>query len=95
MRVKPVLWAAAIAGLLPAACAPVAAPEDQTPIPQQCGVEAARYLVGSHVGAVSFPQGANVRIVCTTCPTTKDLRPDRLNVRFNEATGIIESVDCG
>jgi len=47
------------------------------------------------VGAVTFPQGADVRIVCTTCPTTKDLRPDRLNIRFNEASGIIESVDCG
>ena len=77
-----------------AACAPVAAP-DATPMPQRCDAAAARSLIGSHVGAVSFPQGANVRIVCTTCPTTKDLRPDRLNVRFNEATGIIERVDCG
>ena len=62
---------------------------------QQCGVEASRSLIGTHIGAVSFPRDANVRIVCTTCPTTKDLRPDRLNVRFNEATGIIERVDCG
>lgn len=84
-----------LSGLALAACAPVDPSPDQTPIPQQCGAEAARSLIGSHVGAVSFPQGANVRIVCTTCPTTKDLRPDRLNVRFNEATGIIERVDCG
>ena len=84
-----------LSGLALAACAPVGPSPDQTPIPQQCGAEAARSLIGSHVGAVSFPQGANVRIVCTTCPTTKDLRPDRLNVRFNEATGIIERVDCG
>lgn len=78
---------------LAAGCAPMEPVE--TPIPQQCGVEGARSLIGSHVGAVSFPAGANVRIVCTTCPTTKDLRPDRLNVRFDEATGIIQSVDCG
>ena len=84
-----------LSGLALAACAPVDPSPDQTPIPQQCGAEAARSLIGSHVGAVSFPQGANVRIVCTTCPTTKDLRPDRLNVRFNEATGISVSVDCG
>jgi uncharacterized protein YwlG (UPF0340 family) len=83
------------AGLALAACAPVDPPAVETPIPQQCGVEAARSLIGAHVGAVSFPQGANVRIVCTTCPTTKDLRPDRLNVRFDQATGIIESVGCG
>ena len=76
-----------------ASCAPV--PEPTQPIPQLCGAEGARSLIGSHVGAVSFPADANVRIVCTTCPTTKDLRPDRLNVRFDQATGIIRSVDCG
>jgi len=81
------------AGVL-AACAPVAQTPDE-PIPQRCDAGAARSLIGTHVGAVSFPAGANVRIVCTTCPTTKDLRPDRLNVRFDEATGIIRSVDCG
>lgn len=82
-------------GLTLAACAPVDPSPDRTPIPQRCDATAARSLIGSHVGAVSFPQGADVRIVCTTCPTTKDLRPDRLNIRFVEATGIIESVDCG
>lgn len=63
--------------------------------PARCDAEGARSLIGSHVGAVTFPQGANVRVVCTTCATTRDFRPDRLNVRFNEATGMIESVDCG
>ena len=76
------------------ACAPVAETRGE-PIPQRCNAEANRSLIGSHVGAVSFPAGANVRVVCTTCPTTRDLRPDRLNVRFDEATGIIRSVDCG
>ena len=52
-------------------------------------------FVGSHVVAVSFAADANVRVVCTTCPTTKDYRPDRLNVRFDQATGIIRRVDCG
>ena len=83
----------ALAGAL-ASCAPVAQTPDE-PIPQRCDAEGARSLIGSHVGAVSFPAGANVRIVCTTCPTTKDLRPDRLNVRFDQASGIIRSVDCG
>lgn len=85
----------AAAGLSLAACAPVPPESVETPIPRQCGLESARSLIGSHVGAVSFPQGANVRVVCTTCPTTRDLRPDRLNVRFDQATGVIESVDCG
>ena len=77
-----------------ASCAPVAETPGE-PIPQRCDVGANRSLIGSHVGAVSFPADANVRVVCTTCPTTKDLRPDRLNVRFDQATGIIRSVDCG
>ncbi len=88
---RKLLALTAIAGL--AACAPVETPAPTGP--QRCDAEGARSLIGSHVGAVSFPADANVRIVCTTCPTTKDLRPDRLNVRFDEATGIIQSVDCG
>lgn len=82
------------AALALAGCAPVAETPTE-PIPQRCGAEAARSLIGTHVGAVSFPADANVRIVCTTCPTTKDLRPDRLNIRFDQTTGIIRSVDCG
>lgn len=70
-------------------------PGAETPGPQRCDAESARSLIGSHVGAVDFAAGANVRIVCTTCPTTRDYRPDRLNVRFDEASGIIQSVDCG
>lgn len=77
-----------------AACAPVTAPRPGEN-PQRCDAAAARSLIGSHVGAVDFAAGANVRVVCTTCPVTYDLRSDRLNIRFNQATGIIESVDCG
>jgi hypothetical protein len=78
-----------------AACAPVPPSSEPTPVPQRCDAGAARSLIGTHIGAVTFPRGTEVRIVCTTCPTTKDLRPNRLNVRFNQATGIIERVDCG
>lgn len=93
MRLR--LWSLAALGLGVAGCAPVASLPGQTPIPQRCDAEAARSLIGAHVGAVTFPRDANVRVVCTTCPTTKDLRPDRRNVRFDQATGIIERVDCG
>lgn len=86
--------AIAAAAMTLASCAPVET-SVATPPPQRCDAAASRSLVGSHVGAVDFPAGADVRIVCTTCPTTKDLRPDRLNIRFNQATGIIERVDCG
>lgn len=84
-----------VAGLTLVACAAIDPAPAQAPVPQRCDAAAARSLIGSHVGAVSFPADANVRVVCTTCPTTKDLRPDRLNVRFDQATGVIEQVDCG
>lgn len=63
--------------------------------PRQCDAAQAQSLIGSHVGAVDFGPGSNVRIVCTTCATTKEYMADRLNLRFDEATGIIQSVDCG
>ncbi|RZJ32729.1 MAG: peptidase inhibitor I78 [Brevundimonas sp.] len=86
--------ASAAALVLAGACAPVE-PVLEAEGPKVCDASASRSLVGSHVGAVDFAAGSNVRIVCTTCPTTRDYRADRLNVRFNQATGIIERVDCG
>lgn len=78
-----------------AACAPVETPPETGPQPWRCNAEDARSLVGSHIGAVTFPRDAVVRNVCTTCAATEDYRPERLNLRFEEATGIIRSVDCG
>ena len=78
---------------LAAGCAPV--PVSDAPPPSRCDAAASRSLIGSHVGAVTFPRDANVRLVCTTCAATMDHDPDRLNIRFDEATGIIKSVDCG
>jgi len=77
------------------ACAPVAEAPAAPGGPQRCDAAAHQSLIGTHAGAVSFPADANVRVVCTTCPTTKDYRPDRLNIRFDHQTGLIRSVDCG
>ena len=82
-----------LGGALLTACAPTPSPEPTGP--QRCDAAAARSLIGSHRGAVDFAAGADVRFVCTTCSATEDLRPNRLNIRFDEATGIIRSVDCG
>ena len=86
-----------LAGALLGACALTPAPEPGAPPagPKRCDAEAARSLIGSHRGAVDFAPGANVRFVCTTCPTTREYIEGRLNIRFDEATGIIRSVDCG
>jgi hypothetical protein len=82
-----ICMAAGLAALA-AACAPAPPPVSR------CYVEGDS-LIGRNVAALSFPADANVRVVCTTCPTTRDYRPDRLNVRFNQETGIVEQVDCG
>lgn len=82
-----------LAGGLMAACAQP--PALQPDGPKRCDAAAAQSLIGSHMGAVDFAAGANVRFVCTTCASTRDYREDRLNIRFDEATGIIRSVDCG
>ncbi len=82
-----------LAGGLMAACAQPPAPQPDGP--KRCDAAAAQSLIGSHMGAVDFAAGANVRFVCTTCASTRDYREDRLNIRFDEATGIIRSVDCG
>ncbi|KQS56384.1 hypothetical protein ASG17_10360 [Brevundimonas sp. Leaf363] len=90
--ILPLLAVAAFA----AGCAPTPSPATPgTPGAQRCNAEASQSLVGSHVGAVDFAAGANVRIACTTCAVTMDYNPDRLNVFFVEETGIIERVTCG
>tara|TARA_R110002167_G_scaffold7040_4_gene33231 strand:+ start:1500 stop:1781 length:282 start_codon:yes stop_codon:yes gene_type:complete len=85
--------AAVIAVGVAAGCAQT--PVAEAPAPARCDAAASQSLIGSHVGAVSFARDANVRIVCTTCAATMDYDPERLNLRFDEATGIIKSVDCG
>ena len=84
-----------VVGLVLTGCAAMPPAPAKPSGPRQCDASAAQSLIGSHVGAVDFAAGANVRIVCTTCATTRDYRPDRLNVRFDQQTGIIEKVDCG
>ena len=61
----------------------------------RCDAEAARSLIGSHHGAVTFPQNSNVRMACTTCAVTHDYQEDRLNLFFDQETGVIERVSCG
>ncbi len=95
MRIVPAFLIAAMAGAV-AACAATPAPTPTDPAaPKQCDAANAKSLIGSHVGAADFAPGANVRMVCTTCMATDDYRPDRLNVRFDQETGIIKAVDCG
>lgn len=60
----------------------------------QCDAAGAQSLIGSHFGAITFAPDANVRFVCTDCAMTRDFRPDRLTILYDQATGIIEEVRC-
>lgn len=79
-----------------AACSPVNLPEENAGAAVwRCDADGARSLIRSHVGAVTFPREANVRMACTTCAVTQDYQENRLNLFFDEDTGIIERVSCG
>lgn len=82
------------AALSLAACAtPAPAPEPGAPA-WQCNAEDAQSLIGSHFGAITFPADANVRFVCTECAMTRDFRPDRLTILYDQDSGIVEEVRC-
>ena len=90
----------ALAGVLSACTAPGAPGPDNGPGappsgPDTCNAVANQSLIGRHIGAVTFPADANIRVACTTCMVTQDYRPERMNVRFDEETGVIEEVSCG
>ena len=88
---------AAMAACVPPPPAAPEAPESggSQPPAWRCDADDARSLIGSHVGAVTFPQNSNVRIACTTCAVTQDYQEDRLNLFFDQETGVIERVSCG
>ena len=62
--------------------------------PWQCDAGAAQSLVGSHRGAVLFPEDANVRFVCNECAMTQDYRSDRLTIYYDQNSGTITRVQC-
>lgn len=95
MRLRVLLMAGGVlAGAV--ACAPAPSPDENgSAAAWRCDADDARSLIGSHVGAVTFPAEANIRMACTTCAVTEDYQEDRLTLYFEEETGIVERVACG
>ena len=92
---KTQLLSLAAIGLLAAACAPV---EPMPPMdgPNQCKADQYQRYVGRHRSELpAQPEGAVWRVTCTTCPVTMDYNPSRLNVFFEQSSGIIREVKCG
>ena len=55
-----------------------------------------QYLVGKPRTDIPVPvDPSKRRVACTTCPVTMDFRADRLNIFYDEATGIVREARCG
>ena len=85
----------AAAGLLAAACAPVD-PVPPNDGPSQCRADQYQRFIGRHRSELP-PKPANEtwRVTCTTCPVTMDYSPSRMNVFYEESSGLIREVKCG
>ena len=61
-----------------------------------CKASEMQYLVGRSKTEIPVPVDVvNRRVTCTTCPVTQDFSAYRLNIFYNEQTGVIEQVRCG
>ena len=87
--------------LLALSCAaqPSNAPPQKAPAkepPDTCGAKALQGLVGKPKSQIpAKPAGAVWRVTCSTCVVTQDYSPARLNIIFDEKTGIVKEVKCG
>lgn len=83
------------------ACAPMEEGGDMTPppmsdAPDQCKASQYQSYVGRNRSELPpKPADENWRVTCTTCPVTMDYSPQRLNILFEQSTGVIREVKCG
>lgn len=96
---KTLTFALAATGLMAAACAPMQ--DTTTPMPPadgptQCKADQYQRFVGRNRSELpAKPASETWRVPCTTCPVTMDYNPTRLNIVYEEATGVIRDVKCG
>ena len=61
-----------------------------------CGAAALQYLVGKPKTEVPVPvEPGNRRVYCSTCTITMDYRSNRLDVVFDQDTGLVTTIKCG
>ena len=73
-----------------AARAHAAAPSDT------CGAADLAYLVGKPRTEIPIPADlTHRRVVCSTCPLTTDVMPERQTITYDSATHLVTKVSCG
>ncbi|NEX91324.1 peptidase inhibitor I78 [Caulobacter sp. 17J65-9] len=103
--------AALVLALAAASCSPPAKPEPLPAVappphpptvvsaprgPDQCGAQALQYLIGKPKTEIPVPVDVdNRRVACTTCPITEEFVPKRLNIFFDQSSGLVTEVRCG
>ncbi len=96
---KSLTFVLAATGLMAAACAPMedtTAPMPPADGPSQCKADQYQRFVGRNRSELpAKPASETWRVTCTTCPVTMDYNPTRLNIVYEEATGVIRDVKCG
>jgi hypothetical protein len=61
-----------------------------------CKAGEMQHLVGKSRSEIPVPvEVVNRRVTCTTCPVTEEYSAYRLNIFYNDDTGVIEQVRCG
>ena len=53
------------------------------------------WVCQEHTKLPAAPAGKVVRVVCSTCPMTMDFNAERLNVFYDEKTGLVTRLGCG
>lgn len=82
-------------GPAPSAATPPPAPEPHASA-DQCGLDELRGMVGKSRTEIPIPvEPGRRRVVCDTCPMTREFIAGRQTVLFDAKTGLVTSVSCG
>jgi hypothetical protein len=100
MRLLPLIAAAFLAACASSVTCPPSPPARTATLPpapddDKCWSSRFQSYVGKNKSELPLAMPPVVRLTCTTCVVTQDFRADRLNIVYDEKTGVIASVKCG
>lgn len=75
---------------------PIPAGEVEEPRTDTCGANEHQHLIGKPRSQIPVPtHPARFRVACLTCPVTADFNAARVNILYDDKTGIVKDVRCG